>query len=80
VPHGPRRHYIGKNATALAIAALAATGCGGKEEVTSPQSDAAVDTAQTDSAVVDTGTDTTDAADTFASDVQDEGGPVPIYK
>src|SRR4051812_42527995 len=75
-PHGPRRNYIGKNATALAIAALAA-GCGG-ETVETPANDSAVETSQSDSIAADT--QTMDTADTFASDVQDEGGPVPIYK
>ncbi|MGZ5970307.1 MAG: hypothetical protein ACXWP4_21705 [Polyangiales bacterium] len=90
VPPGPRRNYIGKGATALALAsALAATGC--SDATTTPASDAAAadtqtqsDTATTpDTQVEDSTTDTsssevaTDAAD---ADAPDEGGAVPLYK
>ncbi|MGZ3474416.1 MAG: hypothetical protein ACXWUG_09005 [Polyangiales bacterium] len=91
VPPGPRRNYIGKGATALALAsALAATGCS-DDATTTPASDAAAadtqtqsDTATTpDTEVEDSTTDTsssevaTDAAD---ADAPDEGGAVPLYK
>lgn len=75
-PHGPRRRYIGKNATALALTAALA-GCGGQVEVETPASDAGVD------AIPDTGREFSlpdSAADTFASDVRDEGGAMPVYK
>jgi hypothetical protein len=80
VPHGPRRQYVGKNATALALAsALAASGCSGDAAVVTPAdvgAEAVVDSSAPDAAA-DTSADT---ADSTASDVRDEGGPVPIYK
>lgn len=85
VPHGPRRSYIGKNATALAIAALAVGGCSSEDTVVGQPADVGVDTSQIDSAAADTRTDDTrvddtHVDDTFASDVQDDGGAVPLYK
>ena len=75
VPHGPRRKYVGKGATALALA-LAASSCGGTVESTvETQPDAAAE------ASADTASDVADTrADVMDSDVADEGGPVPIYK
>ena len=80
VAHGPLRRYVGKNATALAIIALAA-GCGSESgSTTEPPKDAA--TADTsDTSVEDVRLLDTAPPDTFsASDVGDEGGPFPIYK
>ncbi len=78
-PHGPSRRYIGKNATALALTAALA-GCGGQVEVETPlpATDAGVDTAPTDTGREFSLPDS--AADTFASDVRDEGGAMPVYK
>lgn len=81
VPHGPRRRYVGKNATALAIIALAA-GCG-SEASTVVAPDAATDAAPADTATKDDGVLLDTAFDTAVRDSQndgDEGGPFPIYK
>lgn len=84
VPHGPHRRYVGKNATALAIIAMAA-GCGGttSEEPAADTGvvvDAAKDTAfSVDSAMPDTGPFDTGAKVDTGYDA-DDGGPVPIYK
>ena len=78
-PLGPRRPYVGKGATALALT-LAALGCAGKTEE-SP-ADAAVDAMTKDTGVSDSGTDTgvLDTGTDTGADVMDTGGPVPIYK
>lgn len=75
-----RRRVIGKGATALALA-LAATGC--SEGATADESllDVGVAEAATDGATDGVSDAATDAApDSFASDVRDDGGAVPIYK
>jgi hypothetical protein len=78
-PHGARRRYVGKNATALAIAALAVAGCGSEDTVVTQPNDASAETTQSDTGGFDTSADT-HVEDTFAADVQDEGGSFPIYK
>lgn len=81
---GPRRPYVGKVPTALALAsALVATGC--SDDTSTPQADAATSADTTtpadtstpiDTAVADTRT----AIDSADSEVADSGGPVPLYK
>lgn len=78
-PRGPRRLYVGKNATALALAsALVVTGCGGDVE-TETAADAAPETRGDTMLALDSDTDTavTDVAD---SEVGDDGAAFPIYK
>jgi L-alanine-DL-glutamate epimerase-like enolase superfamily enzyme len=80
VPHGPRRPYVGKNATALAIIALAA-GCGSEvAPVVEPDAgrDATTDTATDDAIGFDLVTPDTAVEDTWTP--RDDGGPVPLYK
>lgn len=85
---GPRRQYVGKGATALALAsALAATGCGddgATAKVIEPQGDAQTDAPDTATFALDaTGgePDARDAGDARAdSDAADDGGHFPIYK
>lgn len=92
-PAGPRRPYVGKGATALALAsALVATGCGGDDAPTPTTDSAAADSSTDTSSTVDSSADssadsttdsTTDSAmsDSAAdADVFDEGGPTPLYK
>jgi hypothetical protein len=81
VAHGPLRRYVGKNATALAIIALAA-GCGSESgSTTEPAKDAATADTSSDTSVEDVKMLDTAPPDTLsASDVGDEGGPFPIYK
>lgn len=89
-PHGPRRQWVGKVPTALALAsALSTAGCGSaltNDPVADAGArDAAADDVSPDAVpddvspdtVTDIGSDT--GADT-GSDVDDDGGAVPLYK
>jgi hypothetical protein len=84
---GPRRPYVGKVPTALALAsALAAAGCGSEDaqspsDVGAADTKSAPDTAVADTtAVIDTAVIDTAASDVIDSDVQDTGACCPIYK
>jgi hypothetical protein len=86
LPRGPRRQYVGKVPTALALAsALAAAGCGGDvATIADAAPDTATDTMTADTATTfDVGPDTATidvAADVADSDVADDGSSFPIYK
>jgi hypothetical protein len=79
-PRGPRRQYVGKGATALALA-LAAVGCGDDvSQVVTPVDAAAEAEAGPGDVSFDTAVAPDAPADTTASDVADDGAPFPIYK
>ena len=85
VPHGPRRQYLGKGATAAYLTSLAVAGCGARTDLLVEEEDAAPrDTATgTDSAARDTSAAFDTALDSradSASDAFDEGACCPIYK
>lgn len=83
-PRGPRRQYVGKNATALALAsALAGTGCGGDVATVTPIDATSETSGDTMIAPFDSGADTAKpdvATDVSDSDVADDGASFPIYK
>jgi hypothetical protein len=89
IAHGPLRQYVGKGATALALAsALAATGCSDDTPTTPTATDSAVNDTATaadtttsfDTNTPDTMTTSETAADAIDSDVQDTGSSTPLYK
>ena len=79
-PRGPRRQYVGKGATALALAsALVAAGCGEDGGATAKT----IDDAATTETQSDSGADVVTDADADAradSDAADDGGSFPVYK